>query len=53
MEILTRGLLVALVGLLTALFFSSQIFSKPLYLLLALAPVVLTISTRASSDTPT
>jgi O-antigen ligase len=41
MELLSRGLLVALAGYMTALFFSSQIYDKQLWLLLALGPPLL------------
>jgi O-antigen ligase len=37
MEALTRGLLIAILGLLVAAFFSSELYSKQLWLLLALA----------------
>jgi O-antigen ligase len=45
-EILARGLVVALAGLLAAVFFSSQVFSKEMYLLLALGPALLAIARR-------
>jgi O-antigen ligase len=44
MEILTRALVVALIGLLAADFFNSEQFSKALWLLLALCPALLAIS---------
>jgi O-antigen ligase len=44
MEILSRALLVALVGLLAADFFGSRQFSKQLWLLLSLAPALLAIA---------
>jgi O-antigen ligase len=48
MELLTRGLILALIGLLSADFFLSGQFSKQLWLLLGLAPALLAISkTRA------
>jgi putative inorganic carbon (hco3(-)) transporter len=46
MEMLARGLLISLVGLLAAGFFSSQLFSKQLWLLLATAPALLAIARR-------
>jgi O-antigen ligase len=54
-DLLARALVVALVGLLAATFFSSQLYSKQLYLLLALGPALLHISrmnpaSRRSSD---
>ncbi len=50
-EALARGLFVALFGLLAALFFSSQLYSKQLYLLLATAVALLAISRRGGIDT--
>jgi O-antigen ligase len=50
MEKLTRGLFIALVGHLAALFFSSQLYSKQLWLLLALGPTLLAIAERGSPD---
>jgi O-antigen ligase len=48
MELLTRGLILALIGLLAADFFLSGQFSKQLWLLLGLAPALLAIAkTRA------
>lgn len=46
MEILARGLLIAMVGLLVADFFSSELYSKQLWLLLALGPALLAIADR-------
>lgn len=46
MEILARGLVVALVALVAANFFISQEYSKQLWLLLALGPVMLEILRR-------
>lgn len=46
MEVLTRGLFVGLIGLLTADFFISEMYSKLLWLLLALGPPLLLIATR-------
>jgi hypothetical protein len=50
-EALARGLFVALFGLLTALFFSSQLYSKQLFLLLATTVALLAISRRGDVDT--
>jgi O-antigen ligase len=48
MELLTRGLILAMIGLLSADFFLSGQFSKQLWLLLGLGPALLAISkTRA------
>ena len=44
MEILARANLVALIGLLAALFFSSDQYKKQLWLLLAMAPTLLAIA---------
>jgi hypothetical protein len=52
MEVLTRSLLVALVGLLAADFFGSAQFEKALWLLLALIPAVYAISRREQDDSP-
>jgi putative inorganic carbon (HCO3(-)) transporter len=46
MELLARGLFISLVGLLAAEFFSSQLFSKQLWLLLATAPALLAVAGR-------
>lgn len=43
-ELLARGLLLALLGLLAAEFFSSELFYKQLWLLLATAPALLAIA---------
>jgi O-antigen ligase len=48
-EVIARGLLIALVGLLAADFFSSQLYSKQLWLLLAVTPVMLAFGERAES----
>jgi O-antigen ligase len=49
MELLTRGLLLAMIGLLSADFFISGQYSKQLWLLLGLGPAMLAIAkTRAS-----
>ena len=47
MEVLARGLAVALGGILVADFFISEQFSKALWLLLALAPAMLVVARRA------
>lgn len=46
MEILSRGLFVGLIGLMTADFFISEMYSKLLWLLLALGPPLLYIAQR-------
>jgi hypothetical protein len=43
MEILARAQVIALVGLLAALFFSSDLYKKQLWLLLAMGPAMLAI----------
>jgi O-antigen ligase len=48
--LLARGLVIALVGMLTAAFFSSQVYNKPLWLLLAAGPALLAMARRASDD---
>jgi putative inorganic carbon (HCO3(-)) transporter len=48
MELMSRSVLVALVGILAADFFVSQQFSKQLWLLLGLGPALLAISSRAT-----
>jgi putative inorganic carbon (hco3(-)) transporter len=52
-EILARGLFIALTGYLAALFFSTSLYSKQLWLLLALAPALQAIAVRgaAAEDT--
>lgn len=52
MELMSRAVFVALVGILAADFFVSQQFSKQLWLLLGLGPALLSIATRdpASDD---
>jgi O-antigen ligase len=47
MEIVARGLFVGLVGLLAADFFISEMYSKLLWLLLALGPVMLGVALRS------
>jgi hypothetical protein len=49
MEVLSRGLVAAMMGLLAADFFISDQFSKALWLLLALGPAMLLIAKRADS----
>ena len=44
MDLLSRALFVALVGLLASAFFGSRQFSKQLWLLLALAPAFLALA---------
>jgi O-antigen ligase len=51
MEILARGVFVALAGILTAQFFASEIFSKQLWLLLGLSPALLGIARRQAART--
>jgi O-antigen ligase len=50
MELIARGLFLALVSLVVADFFSSALYSKQLWVLLALAPALLAIAER--SDVP-
>jgi O-antigen ligase len=52
LEILCRGTFVALVGLLAADFFISEMYSKLLWLLLALGPVLLGVAVRSQSERP-
>ena len=47
MDFLSRIMLIALVGYLAALFFSSQLFEKQFWLLVATAPALLAIAQRA------
>ena len=49
MEILSRALVVALIGVLAADFFASEQFSKQLWLLLGLGPALLGIASRDSA----
>jgi len=51
-EILARALFIAVVGLLAADFFSSQLLSKQLWLLLATGPALQAIAHRRDRDTP-
>lgn len=53
MEILARGLLVALSAILAEDFFASQQYSKQLWLMLALGPAVLAISRERPVEVPT
>lgn len=46
-EVLARALSIALIGLLAADFFSSQLYSKQLWLLLAAGPAILAVARRA------
>jgi hypothetical protein len=46
MELLARGLIAGLIGLLAADFFISDQFSKALWLLLALGPAMLMLARR-------
>lgn len=52
MELIARGVLVALVGLLAADFFISANFSKQLWLLLGICPALLVIARRDSERAP-
>ena len=49
MELMSRAVFVALIGILAADFFVSQQFSKQLWLLLGLCPALLAIATRSDS----
>ncbi len=51
MELLSRGLIAALVGVLVSDFFISDQFSKALWLLLALGPAMLLIARRQRAET--
>lgn len=51
-ELLARGLLIALVGLLVADFLSSELYSKQLYVLLATAPALFAIAAREAKQAP-
>ncbi|HWC31861.1 MAG TPA: hypothetical protein VG709_01885, partial [Actinomycetota bacterium] len=50
MELLARGLLLALIGLLVADFFVSEQYSKQLWLLLGLAPALLALARRPPEE---
>jgi O-antigen ligase len=50
MELLSRAVFVALIGILTADFFASEQFSKQLWLLLGLGPALLAMATRSSEE---
>ena len=47
LEVISRAVFVGLIGILTADFFASEQFSKQLWLLLGLAPALLSIASRA------
>jgi O-antigen ligase len=49
-ELLARGLIIALVGFLVASFFSSQIYEKQLWLLLATGPALLAMAERRTRE---
>ena len=51
MELLSRGLFIALVALLVADFFSSALYSKQLYLLLAMGPALLAMASPRRAST--
>jgi O-antigen ligase len=51
MEIISRAQLVALIGLLASLFFSSDQYSKQLWLLFAIGPTLLAIARSQRADT--
>jgi len=50
MDLLSRTLFIGLAGYLAALFFSSQLFEKQLWLLLATAPALLAIAQRTPGE---
>ncbi len=50
MEALARAVLLGLIGMLVADFFISQMYSKLLWVLLALGPAMLAIARRESDD---
>jgi putative inorganic carbon (hco3(-)) transporter len=50
MEILARGLFIGLIGLMTADFFISEMYSKLLWLLLATGPPLLMIAQRGATE---
>jgi O-antigen ligase len=52
MEVLTRAQLIACIGLLTSLFFSSDQFNKQLWLLLAMGPAMLAIAKAREAAGP-
>lgn len=53
MELLSRGLIAALAGILAADFFISEEFSKALWLLLAMGPTMLAVSRRQAAEAAT
>lgn len=50
MELLTRALLISMLGLLASCFFLSEEFNKQLWLLMALGPALLAIARRAERE---
>ena len=52
MEILARGLVVSLVGLLTSAFFISAEANKFVWLMLAMGPALLSVAERSATDAP-
>jgi O-antigen ligase len=50
LEVISRAVFVGLIGILTADFFASEQFSKQLWLLLGLAPALLSIASRADEQ---
>jgi hypothetical protein len=53
MELLARGVIVAVLALLAADFFLSDQYSKQLWMLLALGPALLAVSRRAEKGPAT
>jgi hypothetical protein len=47
MELVARGLFLALISLFVADFFSSALYSKQLWLLLAIAPALVAVANRS------
>jgi hypothetical protein len=47
MELVARGLFLALISLFAADFFSSALYSKQLWLLLAIAPALVAVANRS------
>jgi O-antigen ligase len=50
MELMSRAVVVGLIGILTADFFASEQFSKQLWLLLGLGPALLAMATRSEEE---